>query len=287
MTVNHSFVTSRAYALARRAVSHRTARLALAFPLLAGCVVSTQQEVQLGSQYAQQINAQLPIVRDASANQYINSLGTSIARIADTRNLQWRFFIVDSREVNAFAVPGGYVYVNRGLIERARTMNQLAGVLGHEIAHVTQRHSVEQMAQAQRADLGLTLACVLTSVCQSGAASAAIQVGGSALFAKFSRDDELQADEQAVTYLVRAGIDPRGIVDMFRTLLNERRSRPTAVDAFFRTHPLEEDRIVLAQGDIARIPATRLRGLTVDTPSYQQFRSRLAGVATQATRRSR
>lgn len=273
MTVTHAFLISRA--------------CALAVPFLTSCVVSTQQEVQLGAQYAQQINAQLPIVRDASTSQYINALGGSIARIADTRKLQWRFYVVDSREVNAFAVPGGYVYVNRGLIERARTMNQLAGVLGHEIAHVTQRHSVEQLAQAQRADLGLTLACVLTSVCQSGTASTAIQLGGSALFAKFSRDDELQADEHAVPYLVRAGIDPRGIVDMFRALITERRSRPTAVDAFFRTHPLEEDRIAQVQADIARIPATRQRGLTVDTPSYQQFRSRLVALPTQASRGAR
>jgi predicted Zn-dependent protease len=179
------------------------------------------------------------------------------------------------------------VYINRGLIERARTMNQLAGVMAHEIAHVTQRHSVEQMAQAQRADAGLTLACILTSVCQSGAASAAIQVGGSALFAKFSRDDEQQADEYGVQYMVQAGYDPRGMVEMFQTLLNERRSRPTAVDAWFRTHPLEEDRIAQTQAQIARIPAARLRGLRVDSQAYQQFRSRLVSLPVQASRRTR
>jgi predicted Zn-dependent protease len=267
--------------------TRRSAQLAIAALLLTGCVVSTQQEVQLGTQYAQQINAQLPIMRDANVNSYINSLGNSLARVADNRNLSWRFYVVDSREVNAFAVPGGFVYVNRGLIERARTMNQLAGAMAHEIAHVTQRHSVEQMAQAQRADAGLTLACILTSVCQSGAASAAIQVSGSALFAKFSRDDESEADRYGVQYLVAAGIDPRGMVDMFQTLLNERRSRPTAVDAWFRTHPLEEDRIAETQARIAHYPATRLRGLRVDNAAYQQFRSRLVSLPVQASRRAR
>jgi predicted Zn-dependent protease len=271
----------------RRSRTLRFAGAIVVAPLLAGCVVSTQQEVELGTQYAQQINAQLPIVNDANVNSYINSLGTSIARVADTRGLRWRFFVVDSREVNAFAVPGGYVYVNRGLIERAQTMNQLAGVLGHEIAHVTERHSVEQMAQAQRADLGVSLACVLTNVCQSGLGSAAIQVGGSALFAKFSRDDESQADDRAVQYLVRSGIDPRGMINMFQTLLNERRSQPGAVDAFFRTHPLEEDRIAETRSRIARVPAAQLRGLTVDTRSYQQFRSRLVSLPVQAARRTR
>jgi len=276
--MNHASVFSR---------TRKSARLAVAALLLTGCVVSTQQEVQLGAQYAQQINAQLPIMRDASVTSYINSLGNSLARVADNRNLNWRFYVVDSREVNAFAVPGGFVYINRGLIERARTMNQLAGAMAHEIAHVTQRHSVEQMAQAQRADAGLTLACILTSVCQSGAASAAIQVGGSAVFAKFSRDDESEADRHGVQYLVAAGIDPRGMVDMFQTLVNERRSRPTAVDAWFRTHPLEENRIAETQAQIARFPATRLRGLRVDDAAYQQFRSRLVSLPVQASRRAR
>ena len=268
--------------ISRRTGARRFAHVLFALPLLAACVVSTQQEVELGTQYAQQVNRQLPIVNDASVNSYINSLGNSIARVADTRGLRWRFFVVDSREVNAFAVPGGFVYINRGLIERARTMNQLAGALGHEIAHVTERHSVEQMAQAQRADLGLTLACVLTSVCQSSVGSAAIQVGGSALFAKFSRDDERQADARAVTYLIRAGIDPRGMITMFQTLMNGRRSRPTSVDAFFRTHPLEEDRIAETQVNISRISPVQLRGLTVDTPAFQQFRSRLMSRPVQA-----
>src|SRR5438105_10737783 len=95
----------------------------------AGCSVSTQQEVAMGAQYSQQINAQLPIVNDPEVNRYINVLGDSIARLADSRNLDWHFFVVDSKEVNAFAVPGGFVYVNRGLIERTIKMDQLDGVL--------------------------------------------------------------------------------------------------------------------------------------------------------------
>lgn len=116
---------------------------------LGACGVSTQQEVELGQQYSQQINAQLPIVRDPEINRYINVLGDSIARVADSRNLDWSFYVVDSKEVNAFAVPGGFIYINRGLIERATDMSQVAGVLAHEIGHVTQRHSVQQMQKAQ------------------------------------------------------------------------------------------------------------------------------------------
>jgi predicted Zn-dependent protease len=242
---------------------------------VAGCAVSTQQEVELGTSYAQQINSQLPIVRDAEVNRYINLLGETISQRADSRGLDWHFFIVDSREVNAFAVPGGFVYVNRGLIERTSRMSQLAGVLAHEIGHVTQRHSVQQMQRAQGANIGVALACVLTRVCESGAAGALINVGGSLAFAKFSRDDEREADRVAVQYVMRAGIDPRGIPEMFQILIEERQRRPGGVDAWFSTHPLEQDRLRDTEAMIAQIPAAQLRNLTTDTQAFRSFRSRL------------
>ena len=186
----------------------------------AGCAVSTQREVEMGETYSAQINRQLKLVTDGEVTRYINLLGDSIARVADNRSLDWHFFVVDSREVNAFAVPGGFVYVNRGLIERTERLNQLAGVLAHEIGHVTQRHSVKQMQAAQRANTGLTLACILTSVCDYGITNVAVQVGGGALFAKFSRDDETEADRAGIGYLVKAHIDPRGVPEMFRILLS-------------------------------------------------------------------
>src|SRR3981081_842614 len=125
---------------------------------LVACGISQQQEVQMGQEYAQQINAQLPIVRDPEVNRYVNVLGDSIARLTSRRDLDWQFFVVDSKEVNAFAVPGGFVYVNRGLIERAAQMDELAGVLGHEIGHVVRRHTVKQMEKQQGANIGVTLA---------------------------------------------------------------------------------------------------------------------------------
>src|SRR5262245_4161994 len=99
----------------------------------AACSVSTQQEVQMGQEYSAQINAQLPIVQDAEINRYVNVLGDSIANLADARGLDYQFRIVNASEVNAFAVPGGFIYVNRGLIDRTQNLSQLAGVLGHEI----------------------------------------------------------------------------------------------------------------------------------------------------------
>jgi predicted Zn-dependent protease len=253
---------------------------------LGACGVSTQQEVELGQQYSQQINAQLPIVRDPEINRYINVLGDSIARVADRRDLDWSFYVVDSKEVNAFAVPGGFIYINRGLIERASKMDEVAGVLGHEIGHVTERHSVEQMQKQQQANIGVTLACVLTRVCESQAAGAAINVAGGAIFARFSRNDEAEADAVGVQFVTRAGIDPRGIPAMFRILMNERQSRPAGVEAWFLTHPLEEDRIEATSAMIAKIDPAILRGLASQSQNFKQFQARLAALPPSPTPRA-
>jgi predicted Zn-dependent protease len=233
---------------------------------LSACGISQQQEVQMGQEYAQQINSQLPIVSDPEVNRYINLLGDQIAAKTSRADLDWRFYVVDSREVNAFAVPGGFIYVNRGLIERTTRMDELAGVLGHEIGHVVRRHSIEQMEKAQGANVGVTLACILTSICN---------IAGGAIFARFSRQDELEADQEAVANTVRAGISPQGIVTMFQKLIAERRTRPGAVEGWFATHPLEEDRIELAQQSINSIPASQRNSLTANSSNYNSFVARV------------
>ena len=252
-------------------------RMAAYLPVVLGasCGVSQQQEVELGASTAAQVSAQLPLIKDGSVVSYINSLGNQLAKVTDTRGLDWHFTVVDSKEVNAFALPGGWIYVNRGLIERATDMSELAGVIGHEIGHVTRRHSVQQMQQAQGANVGVSLLCTLTKVCDSGAGQAAVGIGGSALFAKFSRTDEAEADAEGVTTTIKAGISPRGIPAMFKILLNERQSNPGAVDAFFASHPLEEDRITATEKQIAGFSSTQLQRLTKDTQAFQTFRRRL------------
>ncbi len=253
---------------------------------MTACGVSTQQEVELGQQYAVQINQQLPIVQDPELNRYINVLGDSIARLTSRQDItDWRFYIVDSREVNAFAVPGGFIYVNRGLIERTQRMDQLAGVLGHEIGHVVRRHSIKQMQQQQGANLGLNIACVLTRVCNSQATQAAIQVGGTALFAQFSRKDEAEADEEGVKNVVRAGINPNGIPEMFQILINERTSNPSGVEGWFATHPLEEDRIADTRRMIAEYSPAILRSLATDSRNYQTFKARVQALPPSPTPR--
>jgi predicted Zn-dependent protease len=242
------------------------------------CGISTQQEIQMGQEEAAQINAQLPIIQDPEINRYVNLLGDSISKLADNRGLDYHFYVVNSPEINAFAVPGGFIYVNRGLIDKTESLSQLAGVLGHEIGHVVKRHTVKQMEKMNGLNIGAVLGCTLLNVCNSGAAQAAIQVGGSALFAKFSRDDETEADREGVKNVIRAGISPNGMPEMFQILLNERTRDPSAVESWFASHPGEEDRIRVTEAMIAQYDPAILRSLTVNTPNYATFKARVAAL---------
>lgn len=243
--------------------------------IAAACSVSEDQEIAIGRQNAHEINANLPIVRDAAVANYVQQLGLAMAQTTTRSDLDWRFFVVDSKEVNAFALPGGYIYVNRGLIERAQHLDELAGAVGHEIGHVVRRHSVHQMEKGTKANVAVGLACTLTRLCSSDLANAAIQVGGAALFARYSRRDEAEADSESVINVLKIGLDPHGIPVLFERLLEERRTSPLRIEAFFASHPLEEDRIRDTQRVIESLDPSALRGLKRDDPSYAAFRQRL------------
>ena len=254
---------------------YRRSALAVAIIALFSCSVSQDQEVAIGRQNADEINAKLPIIRDADVADYVQQLGTAIARTTSRADLDWRFFVVDSKEVNAFALPGGFVYVNRGLIERAQQLDELAGAIGHEIGHVVRRHSVQQMEKGTTANVAVGLTCTLTRLCSSDVARTAIQVGGAALFARYSRLDEAEADSEAVINVVKVGINPDGIPVLFERLIEERRRSPARIQAFFASHPLEEDRIDATRHEIAALDPAMLRGLRRDEPGYAVFRAAL------------
>lgn len=248
---------------------------AAALALSVGCAVSLQEEVEMGRQYSEQINAQVPLLEDAQVRAYVESLGDRIARNADPRNLEYHFHVVNSEVVNAFALPGGYIYVNRGLIERAGTMSELAGVMGHEIGHVVARHGVDQMQKAQAANLGLGITYILLGRQPTTGERVAIGAGGGLVFAKFSRDAEREADSLAVDFLIESGIHPRGLPGMFEILLQERQRRPGLLEQWFASHPLTEERIEETRQVIEGLPDTRLQGLVEDTPEFHRIQERL------------
>jgi predicted Zn-dependent protease len=203
----------------------------------------------------------------------VDGLGRRLVDVAaDTAIRDWHFHVVEADDLNAFAIPGGHVYVNRGLIARARSMSELAGVLGHEIGHVTGRHSVEQLQKKTRANVVVGLFCGVTGWCSNDMAQIAINVGGAALFAKYSRTDEADADSVSVSLLYLAGIDPRGVPAMFERLLEERESHPSAMTAFLATHPLEEDRVRRTRDLADQWPTAALDRLTRDDQAFAAIR---------------
>lgn len=254
-------------------------RRSLALGLVAGATtvaacVSTQQELAMGRQYAAEINQQLPIVEDAAINRYINELGTLIQRQPGNRDIPYSFYVVNIDQVNAFAVPGGHVYINRGLIERSANLSELAGVVAHEIGHVEARHSAEMLERMQAAQAGLTIATVLLGEEPGAVTGAAVQVGAQAYFSHHSRDDELEADAIAVRLLPGAGIHPEGIETFFRKLLDDRERTPSLLEQWFSTHPLTEERIRRVHDLIARrAPYSGLRKIS---RAYEDFKARVS-----------
>jgi predicted Zn-dependent protease len=208
----------------------------------------------------------------------VNALGNRIAKLTSRGDLDWHFTVVNSDVVNAFALPGGFIYVNRGVLERSGNMDELAGVLGHEIQHVVLRHSVKQMQQAQGADVGVGLLCALTRVCQSGVAQAGINAAGTIVFAKFSRTDEIQADDGGFQNVMRAGISPRGMLTLFQKLLAEEQASGGngATAAWFADHPGTQDRIADIQRMLSQVPASKLNSLQVNDAGFTALKRRLA-----------
>lgn len=243
----------------------------------AACGVTTQQEVQMGAQQASQVNQQLPIMTDPQLNGYINGLGMELARQSSRPDLPWHFYIVNTNVVNAMSLPGGYIYVNRGVIDNASNTSELAAVMAHEIGHVEHRDQVAELERLQGANMGLTLAYVLLGRQPSAVEQAGIQVAGSAVFAHYDRNMESNADAAAVTITTRAGYSPEGLVTFFGKLLSMERSRPSALEQFFATHPTDQQRIQTAQQLIdQQVPRATMRRLVTNTRGFASFKARMA-----------
>lgn len=257
---------------------HRVAGL-VALATLGACVdsssISIEEEREMGSAVAAQASREMPLLDDEPVVRFVRELGGHIVNRADTTGRDYEFRVVDSEVPNAFAVPGGFIFVNRGILERAESASELAGVLAHEIGHVVERHGLEQMAKAQNTNAAVSLIYVLLGRAPGAAEQVALQVAGSAWMAKHSREAEMEADRVAVRYLTLAGLDPRGMPRFFERLLEEERGSPNELLAWFSTHPLTEDRIADAEAMIAQLPPDAVERGARDLPQFAQVRRRL------------
>jgi predicted Zn-dependent protease len=249
----------------------------LVAPLMAAaaCSVSQGREVAIGRENAAEIESKVPLINDSAVDQFVARLGHSMASRTNRADLDWHFKVVNSPEVNAFALPGGFVYVNRGAIEQADRLDELAGIMGHEIGHVVRRHGVKQMQQAKRGEVGLLFLCTLTRACRTIGGRIAVGVGANAVSAHYSQLDEAQADSEGVLNTIRAGIDPEGLPSFFEALLEKQKVQPGAVEAFFSTHPTDQSRVSATRRQIARLNPPPSPDLVRDSPEFHAIQARV------------
>jgi predicted Zn-dependent protease len=262
----------------RRVRTSRLAVLAIA-GLLAACVdsssISVEEERELGLAVAQEATREIPLLEDEPIARFVRELGELIVNRADTTGRDYDFRVIDSDMANAFAIPGGFVFINRGILQRAESASELAGVIAHEIGHVVERHGLEQMAKAQNTNTVVGLVYVLLGRAPGAAEQVALQVAGNVWMAKHSREAEREADRVGVLYLARAGLDPRGMPRFFERLLDEERRAPSELLAWFSTHPLTRERIADTEAMIALLPANVVARGRRDLPQFAQMRRRL------------
>jgi predicted Zn-dependent protease len=216
-------------------------------------MVGEEQEIAMGREAAQQVAQSIGLYQDDELQAYVSRLGKKLAADSERPNLPWSFQVVDDPSVNAFALPGGFIYVTRGLMAHLTSEAELVSVLGHEIGHVTGRHSVEQMSKAQLAQIGLIAGMILQPELANYGDLA--QTGLGLLFLKYGRDDEREADDLGLRYLVNENYDPREMPQVFETLrrVSERETQGGRVPGWLSTHPTPENRIDRISSQVASL----------------------------------
>lgn len=234
-------------------------------------LVSVDQEIEIGRQANRQVRMQVPELRDAAVTDYIRSVGQRLIRVAPGPKYPYDFSVANYREINAFALPGGPIWIHRGVLHAATNESQVASVLAHEIAHVAERHASAQLTSAMLTQWGLSfLGAILGNSTGAGAAQMAAGLLANGVFLKFSRDDERAADRVGLQMLTRAGWDGRGMVELFEILRREGTRDPGQVEAFFSSHPSPADRIRDLQANVAQLKAGRR-----DSEQFQTVKARL------------
>ena len=234
-------------------------------------LLSEAEEMAIGQQQDAEIRREMGVYSDVELQRYVNDIGQSLARVSHRPNLPWTFTIVDSPAINAFALPGGYVYVTRGILAYLDDESELAGVLGHEIAHVTARHAAQAYTRAAQAELGLMLLSIFVP-----SAAPFADVGGaglSVLFLRHGREAELEADRLGVEYASGASFDPAGVPRFLSTLARVSALSERGVPNWLSTHPDPGSRVVKAAPAAAKFASSEATAVNRD-----QYLDRIKGI---------
>jgi predicted Zn-dependent protease len=241
---------------------------------------SFEKEIALGRQLAQEVQRQAKLVEDPLITEYVNRIGQNLVRNSDAK-VPFTFQVIEGDSPNAFALPGGYVFIYTGLIKIADEEDELAAALAHEIAHVAARHMTRQATKSELANLATVPLSVLLGNglgAIAGRQGAALAVP--AAFLHFARQDESEADYLGVQYLYSAGYDPNGAISIFEKLESLEKKTPGAVARIFSTHPMDAARIQKTEEEIARILPAR-REYVINTSDYTAIRQRLLNLDTR------
>jgi len=238
---------------------------------------SIEHEIALGKGLAQEVERSSKLIDDPVVTEYVNRVGQNLVRNSDAR-VPFTIKVIDSDEVNAFALPGGFFYVNSGLILRAQEESELAGVMAHEISHVVARHGTKQATKGEMMQLATIPLILLGPGGWAGyGIYEALNLAIPLSYLKFSRDAEREADFLGLQYMYKAGYDPNSYVTFFERIQADEKRRPGTIPRFFSTHPPTPDRIADAQKEIARILPEREEYI-VTTSEFDSVKSRLRNV---------
>ena len=238
---------------------------------------STEGEIKMGKQYADEIEKSTKLINDPVVTEYVNRIGQNIVKNSDCK-VPFTIKVIDTDEINAMALPGGFFYVNSGLILAADEEAELAGVMAHETAHVCAHHAAREMTRMNYAQLGSIPLIMMTGYSWTGyGIYEAINIAIPMTFLMFSREFEGQADYLGVQYMYRAGYDPQAFVTFFEKIQNLEKQKPGAVAKAFSNHPQTPDRIQHTQEEIARILPARDEYL-VTTSEFDDVKARLARI---------
>jgi beta-barrel assembly-enhancing protease len=236
---------------------------------------SLEKEIRMGKEYAQQIEQSVKLIQDPVVNEYVNRIGQNLVRNSDAK-VPFTIKVIDSDEVNAFALPGGFFYVNSGLILAADEEAELAGVMAHEIAHVAARHATRQMTRGNWANIA-TLPLIFIGGGIGYAARSAAGIAVPLGFMSFSRGFEAEADYLGMQYMYASGYDPQAEIAFFEKLQAQEKKKPGTLAKAFASHPQTPDRIALLQKEMASVlPGKDQYMLT--TSEFDQVKSRLASI---------
>lgn len=236
---------------------------------------SIEREIRLGKEFAQQIEQSMRMVQDPVVNEYVNRIGQNLVRNSDAK-VPFTIKVVDDDSVNAFALPGGFFYVNSGLILAADEEDELAGVMAHEIAHVAARHATRGATRAQLANI-LSIPLIFVGGGIGYAAQELAGIGLPLTFLKFSRGFEAEADYLGLQYMYKAGYDPNAFVAFFEKLEAQEKKKPGTLAKAFSTHPQTPDRIKKSQEEITSILPPRDQYI-VTTSEFNDVKARLAAI---------